>query len=177
MRTIRTKVYKFNELSKEAKEKAINNYRNDNEHINDYDFVWDDIKEDAKTIGLKIISLDDHSPNKGEFIINAYDVSCKIVQEHGKDCDTYKNAVEFGKDWSALVEKYSDGINKDKVDEDNQYEFDEEADELEEEFLRSLLEDYRIMYNKDIDYQNSDEAIKETIEANEYEFTREGKMI
>jgi hypothetical protein len=30
------------------------------------------------------------------------------------------------------------------------------------------------MYNNDIDYQNSDAYIIETIEANEYEFTKEG---
>jgi hypothetical protein len=50
-----------------------------------------------------------------------------------------------------------------------------QIDELEQAFLESLLEDYRIMYNKEVDYQNSDEAIIEAIRANEYEFTQDGK--
>ena len=57
MRTIRTKVYKFNELSKDAQQEVINNYRNNSN--NDYNFVWDDIREDAKQIGLKITELSD----------------------------------------------------------------------------------------------------------------------
>lgn len=32
------------------------------------------------------------------------------------------------------------------------------------------------MYNKEIEYQNSDEYITETIEVNEYEFTKDGKL-
>lgn len=171
MKTIRTKVYQFSELSDSAKKTAIQWF------LNSFDdsYAWDDIQEDANQIGLKIISIDDHRPNKGEFITSAYEVSCKIVQEHGANCDTHKTAVQFGKDWAALVEKYNDGITLDKVSEDNEYDFDQDADELESEFMQSLLEDYRIMYNNQVEYEYSDEFAKETIEANEYDFTKDGK--
>ena len=47
---------------------------------------------------------------------------------------------------------------------------------MEDDFLQALLEDYRILYNSDIDNCNSDEYITETIQANEYEFTADGRM-
>lgn len=172
MRTIRTKVYKFSELSKEAQEKAIDSYRA-NDNNTEFVFAWDAIYEDAKEIGLKIISLDDHIANKGEFIYSAQDTAKKILANHGEICDTYKTAQTFISECEAIQQQ----AEKEGKDGDEDYWFSDEIEELEEEFLRSLLEDYRIMYNRDIEYQNSDEAIKETIEANEYEFYANGKMI
>ena len=49
--------------------------------------------------------------------------------------------------------------------------------DLENEFLQSLLEDYSIMLQNESEYLQSAEAIRETIEANEYEFTEDGKLI
>jgi len=171
MRTIRTKVYQFSELSKQAKEKAIEWYLSGNY---DDSFAWDNTIEDATQIGLKIHSLDDHRPNNGEFIESAESTAAQIIESHGKDCETYKTAANFLKERDELVTKHSDGINTNKVDEENEYEFDQECDELEEEFLKSILEDYRIMYNKDIEYQNSAEYAIESIEVNEYEFKADG---
>ena len=45
---------------------------------------------------------------------------------------------------------------------------------IEDNFLQQLLEDYRIMYNNQIDYENSSLYAIEMIETNEYEFTKEG---
>ena len=107
MKQITVNVYQFSELSEQAKQKAIEWYLSGN----DYSFAWENTKEDAEQIGLKILSLDDHRPNKGDFYSSALEVSAKIVQEHGDKCDTYKTALQFGKDYDFLVEKYSDGIN------------------------------------------------------------------
>ena len=104
------------------------------------------------------------------------DVANLILKNHGKTCETYKTAKNFLKERDELVSKYSDGINKDKVSEDNEYEFDNELDELEEEFKKSLSEDYRIILSNEYDYLTSEESIKETIYANEYTFTSEGKL-
>lgn len=94
-----------------------------------------------------------------------------------KTARQYKTAQSFLTEWDNLVAKYSDGINTDRVSEDNENEFDNDADELESEYFNLLLEDYRIMLNKEYEYLTSDEVIKETIEANEYEFTEDGKLI
>lgn len=172
MRTVKTKVYKFSELSEQAKQKAIKWFLCGN----DFSFAWDNVKEDAYQIGLKILSLDDHRPNEGEFLESAESTADQILQNHGKDCETHKTAADFLKERDELVEKHSDGIDKTRVSEDNEYEFDQECNELEEEFLKSILEDYRIMLNENIDYENSDEAAIEAIEANDYEFTKDGKQ-
>ena len=172
MRTVRTKIYQFSELSESAKQKAIEWYLSGNY---DDSFAWDNTTEDAIQVGLKIHSLDDHRPNDGEFFESAESTAQQIIEGHGKMCETYKTAAAFLKERGELVEKHSDGIDKNKVTEDNEYEFDQECDELETEFLKSILEDYRIMYNQNVDYENSDKAAIEAIEANEYEFTKEGK--
>lgn len=47
--------------------------------------------------------------------------------------------------------------------------------EIEDDFLKSLLNDYLKSLRDEYDYQTSEKAIIETIEANEYEFTEDGK--
>ena len=161
MRTVEIKVYKFNELSDTAKEKAMDWYR-DGE---DYRFVWTDIIEDARNIGLKIESLDDHRPNEGDFILAANEVAANIFRDHGKQCETYKTATKFMEEWEPVFATYMETE-----------EGEDKLMDIEADFLKSLLEDYRIMYNQNIDYQNSDEAVIESINANEYEFTADGKF-
>jgi len=174
MRTVRTKVYKFEELTTEAQNKAIQSFGDINV---DYDW-WNSVYDDAEQIGLEIkeFNIDRGSYCKGEFIYPAYDVANKIKENHGQTCETYKTAIAFIAEWDALVVKHSDGITTDKVAEDNDYEFDQEAEDIENEFLKSICEDYRIMLSKEYDYLTSNEAIIDSIKANEYEFTKEGNQ-
>ena len=72
--------------------------------------------------------------------------------------------------WEPVFANYMDENHPD-------YESSESGDklmEMEDEFLHSLLEDYRIMYNENIDYENSELYAIEMIEANEYDFTKDG---
>lgn len=166
-RTIRTKVYKFDELNEDAKRKAINWFLNSFQDS----FAWEDTKEDAKEIGLKIISLSDHRENNGEFMYAANEVAQNILNSHGEHCNTYKTAKNFMDEWQPVFNNYMDESHKD-------YESNESEgrlQDIEDEFLHSLLEDYRIMYNNQIDYEYSDEFAIETIQANEYEFTADGR--
>lgn len=174
MKTVSINVYSFSELSEEAKQKALNKLADINFN---YEW-WDDIYEDAKYIGLKLTSfdLDRNRHCKGEFLLDAQEVANKIISEHGESCSTYETAKNFLSEWSDLVSKYSDGINTDIVTEDNQYDFDQEADDLENEFLSSLCEDYSMILQRDYEYRYSEEAIIETIEVNEYEFTENGDL-
>jgi hypothetical protein len=172
MRTVRTKVYKFNELNEDAKQKAISHFQNINVGFD----WWNSVYEDAENIGLKITSfdLDRNRHAKGKFLIHSDEVARKIISEHGEHCETHKTAKTFLEDWATLVKQYSDGVNIERVTEENEQYFDDAAYDLEQEFLTSLLEDYSIMLQKECEYLQSDEAIIETIEANEYEFTAEG---
>jgi len=151
-----TKVYPFDELTDEAKETVIQNYYNINV---DYEW-WECLYEDAKTVLLKIdgFDLDRNRSCTGGFIEAADDTAKAILENHGKACETYQTASEYLEERQKLVEKYSDGITIDVVAEDNEYDFDNECDDLDTEFLRSILEDYSIMLQKEYEYETSEEA-------------------
>ncbi len=150
-------LYSFNELSKESQEKAINNLITINV---EFDW-WESIYYDAKTIGLKITSfdLDRNRHCKGEFILSACEVAQNIKNEHGIDCDTYRNANNFMDEWQPLFNEYMDE-NSDKYE---SLESEQEMQMLEDEFLESLLEDYSMILQKESEYLMSNEAIIETI--------------
>jgi len=173
MRTIRIKAYKFNELSAEVQETVLN----DLYAINVEDFEWwDGVYNDAENIGLKITSfdLDRNRHADGEFIQDAIYTANKIKSEHGQECETYKTAIAFLAERDEIVNNAPKDENGDFEDET---ELDSILDECEDDFLNSLLNDYAIMLEKESEYLMSKEAIIETIEANEYEFTKEGKQI
>lgn len=174
MREETIKLYKFVELPAEIKEKIIT----ENCGIN-VDHEWyDSIYDDAANIGLKITGFDIDRGNycNGVFINSAEESAEKIIKEHGEDCDTYILAKKYLADRGTLVSKHSDGVNLEKVHEDNYFEFDQSADQLDEDFKKSLLEEYLSMLRKEYQYQTSAAAIKETIEVNDYEFTIDGKQ-
>lgn len=170
--TITTKVYKFDELSDTAKEKVIEELWDCNI---DYEW-WDSTYEDAKTIGLEITSFDLNRGAcvEGEWNIDAEDVANVIQDNHGESCETYKDAEVF-----LLAVGEAAMVFEAKDDYDPEYEEYTESDEYEElcaEFLKTILEDYRIILQKESEYLQSEEAAIETIEANEWEFTVDGIM-
>jgi hypothetical protein len=136
---------------------------------------WDYIYEDAENVFLKITSFDDYDC-EAEFIGSAMQTADKILEDHGEDTETHETATTFLKDWAELVKKYAEPDNPNKVAEDNDYESDQEADDLEEDLLRALQEDYRIMLRKEYEYLTSEEAVIETIEADGYGFTEKGEL-
>lgn len=173
--TVTREIYTFEELSEKAKEKALQKLSNIN-----LDYQWWQFEyEDAANVGLKITSfgLDRYKEAEGKFLWSATEVADKIMSEHGNECATYKTAFNFLNERDTLVRKFSDGINFDIVTEENAYEFDQEADEIEEQFLEDLLSDYSDILQKQYEYLYSDEAIIETIECNGYEFTEDGEQI
>jgi hypothetical protein len=169
MKTITTTVYTFDELSDEAKEKARDWYR----RVSFGDsFAGDNIVGDAIQVGLKIRSLDGHRNNEGEFLASAEETAHKIEENHGQSCETFIDAKAYLADRDNVI----NGAEKD--DEGNfadEYNLDRKLDALDRDFLRVLLEDYRIMLNKEIEYQSSAEYIDENVSANEYTFTETGE--
>ncbi len=174
MKTVSINTYKFGELSEEAQQKAIEHLYDINVDNNWWEFVYDD----AKTIGLKItgFALDRNNYCNGELYESMPECCRLIIANHGECCSTYKKAIAYLSDYDSLVEKYSDGINKDIVAEDNIWEFDQEADELESEFLKDILDDYASILQSNYEYETSEEAIIETIEVNDYDFLEDGKL-
>ena len=166
------RLYTFDQLSDEGKEKALFEQGFCNV---DHDW-WESTYEDAKRVGLTLTGFDIDRANycHGYFKHGAIETADKIIEEHGKDCDTFKTATAFLADRDKLVKKYSNGT--DRVTEENENEFDKDCDALEKDFLHDILEDYRIILQKEHDYLTSEAAIIETIKANNWTFTAEGKL-
>lgn len=164
MRTIKVRVYEYKELNEEAKSMARQWLLEDGDL---YQWEWDNVQEDAKNIGLRIDRMDSEGrrPSEGRFVVSAMDTAERIKKEHGPKCETYKTAFEYLK--SVKPEPDYDNPSHDTWEDENE--------ELEREFLRSLLEDYRIMGQKSEDYINSEEYISEMMEANGYTFTKDGE--
>lgn len=171
MKTKCYNVYKFSELSEKAQAKAIDNLRNLN-----VDFEWwESTYEDAANIGLKITEFDIDRGDycKGDFISGAEETAHKIEKDHGEICETFKTAKTYLSERDRII----DAAPKDKTGEfSDQDELDEKLDEADREFLRSLLADYLSNLRQEFDYQTSDEAIKDSILANDYDFTENGKL-
>lgn len=166
----KTDVFTYDELSEDAKDRAIENLYD----INIYDRWFDAVYDDAKMMGIKIESFDigRGSYCKGHFTVAAHEAAQNILNNHGDKCETYKTAKSFMESWQPVFDDY---MNEDSENYES-YESEQELLELEEDFLKSLLEDYRSMLSNEYDYLTSREAIIETIEANEYEFTEDGKL-
>ena len=150
-----TKVYPFGELSDEAKEKAVEGLYD----VNLFYEWWESTFEDAKNVGIVIeeFEIDRGSYCRGT-IDDKIDTARAILKEHGDSCETWQTA----KDFHDAVAKYGDETT--------------DFEDLCKEFTYSILEDYRIILQKEYEYLSSEKAIIEAIEANEYEFTEGGKL-
>ena len=170
MKTVAINLFSFEELNEQAKDKALYELRDINLDYNWWEFIY----EDAKKIGLKITSFDTERNRhaKGKFLLAANEVAQNILNNHGESCDTYKTAASFMEDWQPVFNDYmnEEGENYESREKEN------ELTEMEEDFLNSLLEDYSIMLEKEMEYLYSDEAVIDTIEANQYTFTEDGKI-
>jgi len=176
MKTICKNVYLFDELTDKQKSKVIEKHYDINV---DYGW-WESVYYDAANIGLEITGFDTGRSNDitGELLAKfSYNgMAQKITSEHGETCETHKTANEYLKEQAALVAKYSDGKNLEIVAEDNEWDYDNEIEEIEHDFLKSLLQDYLIILRNEYEYLTSEEAIKEMLISNEYYFDENGKI-
>lgn len=175
MRTIETKIYTFDELSEDAKEKAIEELYDIN--VN-YDW-WEYTYEDAKWVGLKLTGFDigRGSYCEGELIEGMEKVIENILSNHGESCGTHKLATEYKETSDVLTKQMNEAYNDDSDEGYERYsELETEFEDLENEFLKELLNEYLTMLRNEYEYLTSEEAIIETIRTNEYEFTEDGKL-
>lgn len=146
MRKVEIELYKFDELSDEAKGKVIDDFSDINTEFE----WWESVYFDAEEIGLKITEFDMwRSRIAGDLTIPASDVAERILENHGKETRTYKIAQKYRQNPT----EYGAGS-----------------------FLYDLLHEYLSILQKEWDYQTSEEAIIETIKANEYEFFANGRQ-
>lgn len=148
-RTIETILYQYQELSPEAQERAIEQSRYGQV---DYDW-WGFCYEDAERIGAKIgsFALDRQWTIDLDLQGTVGDTVQSILAEHGKTCDTFELAREY-------FRRKHIGSPMDVA-----------------EFTQQLGECYLSMLDREYDYLTGDEAVAESLTANEMEFTESGE--
>ena len=177
MRTIEIQAYKFNELDEQTKLQVVE----DNIYINvEFDW-WDCTYETLRECGIKVNSFDigRRQECEIEFLDRGYRIATNIVDTFGEAMDIVKGSKNFIKDRDALVKKYGEGNEIDgySVKMELYDEFDEEESILEDEFKSELSCEILTWLRQEYEHLTSEQTIIETIEANEYEFTEEGKLI
>ena len=186
MKTIEIKLYQFNELSEEAQERALEDFR----YINvDNDWWFDYIMEDAKEFCLSIEEFNIYRKDCEVVFLHDADETIKAIKE-GAGGELLGIAQEYEQQVKELFKAYSDYEKyqewlrerdytlddlefEDWVLEETEYEEDKENIYIE--FLKELGEYYLSELQSSYDYHMSDESVIGTIEANEYEFTEDGK--
>ena len=171
-------LFTFSELSEEAQEKAIEKLWDCNA---DYDW-WDATYEGAAEIGLKITGFHTgYGTIQGNLTESLLDC-CKLIRKnHGKECDTFATAKQYLTEYIKAFKKDNWKDDMDLEDytpvelltEFNMY---PEAADVENDFEKALLEDYLVILRKEYEYLTGEEAIKETIKANDWYFNAEGEL-
>jgi len=172
MRTIETNLYQFEELSAEARQKAIET----NSTINvDFDW-WDCTYEGMREMGVEINSFDIYHRDISITIEDSEYTARQIVKNYGEGMDIYISSKRFTERRDALVKRLGEGNDIDgySVKHENWSEFDEKIEYLEEEYRQQMAQSIFTWLYEEYDYLQSDEAIAETLIINEYEFTKDG---
>lgn len=177
MRTIETTLYQFDELDESAKDRARENFRSSG-RLDDIDqWNWQDASASRKAF------LDEFN---AEFRQGRYGSECVRIP-----VDSWSNPMgdlEYVRLWKYLNANHAGCISKighcqftgvcwDEDLLDGIAEFMHKPYRTDfESLLYSCCEDLRIAVEREIEYQNSDEAIDESIRANEYEFNQDGSI-
>ena len=182
MREMTTMVYSFNELSEAAKERALNAFRDINVEFN----WWEDSYNAIRTVG-KLLGLDIDRINFDADLYCIFNADYEYVRgaakavkaEFPQNTDLHKIAREL----QALQKRhfYSLSCTVTKGRSMNRYECFRFGEDYECEELGDIIDDFahwaRILLRDEYEWLTSDEAVKETIIINEYEFTEGGKLV
>jgi hypothetical protein len=163
------KLYPYAELSDKAKQKALESLRD----INMDHAWWDFIYEDAAMVGIEITAFDcGYRSYCDANILCCAETAELILKNHGEMCGTYKLAEAFKR----AIEKEEIASWECNFKVYDEYGLEDLTEELEIEFKRNLQEEYLSMLRGECNYLTTEEAILETIECNEYEFTEDGEI-
>lgn len=183
MREITVKVYSFAELSDDAKERALNAFRDINVEYDDWwEGSFDTIRTAGKLLGLEI---DDIYFNTDLYCI--FDADYEYVRgaakavhaEFPQDTELHGIARKLQDLQKRHFYSLSCAVTEGRSM--NYYRCFRFGEYYECDDLGDILDDFahwaRILLRDEAEYRTSDEAVKEMIEANEYEFTEDGKLL
>lgn len=211
MRQETVNVYQFSELSEEAKDRAINSFRESMDWSYESEVITEDFEYELGKLGLPTDDIEwrlSHSQGDGVAFYGNVDMGVvarrllegeslklyKLIEAHDLTISAklYRNSygtfyshyntmnVEMDTDdIHTIVEDIYD-IESDSEDFQEKYEIVENLISELEEIISDDIKDVSMELERRgydaIDYYNSDEAISETIIANGYEYTVDGKM-
>lgn len=181
--TIEKVYFTFDELDEKQKESAIEKLYDLNVDHEWYDFIYDD----AMTVNVEMkyfnSQLDIENFN---FRYEAIDTAKAIVENHGNLCGTYKLAKVYIAQYNlnnSLREIFNEIWERTAlydIAENLLYEamkkYEDRVIDLSEGFLDDLKSEYSSLLKEEYEYLTSDEAIIESIKANEYEFDEDGNL-
>jgi len=161
--TVTQEIYTFEELSEDVQARVIEKNCDFNVNYN----WWNCTYEDAKMVGFKIESfdLDRDRYVDGDFTDTAEYAARAIIENHGETCETYILAKDYLAQLLIVTMKHTAEGGDDE---------DLDTLDIDEAFLKDLRREYHKILVKEYDYLTSDEAIRETMIANEYQFYEDG---
>lgn len=191
MRTEQIRIYKFDELNEEAKEKAIENQRSHEGYL-DYEwfsYLHEGFIEELNTIGVNCKGFFWDLYQGKEFKAEELDVTDeqKLLKSAGLTKWLIINELRKGKTeiYNISLSEYGgaeveiDDFNpEDNLSDEEYSDREKEVEEIEDkitEFMKEKFEKFWETLNKDYEYLMSDEGIKEDLEMNEYEFNESGE--
>lgn len=201
MRTMTVKVYRFDELSEDAKEKARDWWREGGLEYEWWDFIFEDAKEAGKILGIDIKDVyfsGFWSQGDGACFEGSYEYqkgSVKAIKAYApKDKELHRIAVELSKaqkpyfynisahikqygqyshEYCTEIKVYGDGdIGENYIN----YFVDANTHDTFSELFRDFMRWIYKRLEEEYDYLNSDEQIDESIRINEYEFLEDGSI-
>ena len=171
-KTIETIVYTYDELPTEkAKEAARDWWIEGN-----YDW-YNSVYEDAEQAGIKIKGFDLGCGQdiKLACVVSDTETAEYILANHGETCDTFKAAKAWENAIDALPEMPADFDCHNQAHVELEAELCAARDAIESKFIADLEKAYFKMLRDEYEYSQSEEAVSETLMANEYTFTETGK--
>jgi len=182
MRVIETTVYKFEELSDEAKDRAIEKYQS---KMNVCELALTDgdcynlMCEEAGFLNSEIEYSGFYSQGDGASFMADIDTESFLVGKYEclKELDFH---LEIRIRRNNTYHEYSKVVVplyvEDAIAEEHMKLIEELSDEVEQLRVDLCHDIYRAL-EIDYEYQTSNEAISETLIANEYEFDEQGNMV
>lgn len=201
--TITTTVYTFEELSDEAKEKALESYRDFNvRYIVWYETTLDDQKEQLEKAGINkpAIEFSGFWSQGDGLSFTSKDVNLETLMESSKAAEKYPEfykELQLGNiDYSCHIPRINNHYSHERtaafslesvyptVDDEQDYDDLQDLIDRDLQDLIDYLDDWRIdkchefyrALEKEFNYLTSDDAIIESFEANEMVFTADGKI-
>ena len=185
MRTVETKVYEFEELSEQVQERVIGDFNDINVDYDwwDIDGLLDLTKEEMKKKGI--------APGEIKDVLFSYKISAfdfdrgQYIQFDNvvvNNDDVFRRFLEIPEDlWDQCAYAFTDHARF--VNTCLELQIVETPTEKEEKILDRAVEimadkihEAWVSLRNDYEYFTSEEAVRDTILANEYEFYEDGKM-